>query len=222
MNVAFGAVLPAEEVVDCEALTLALPSATLPRLPRGEVVRAEVVAAAAAAERIVRDAERRAAELLTQAEAELASLRERVESEARAEAAAAFAEKSLAFAAIETAADERALGRSVELARLLAERLLGEALALEPSRVVALARTAVAEARGARQVTLVAHPDDVALLEPALGDAGLRSVTRLVPNAERPRGSLRLETEIGVLDAAIAPQLDRLAARLRETLRHER
>jgi flagellar biosynthesis/type III secretory pathway protein FliH len=32
---------------------------------------------------------------------------------------------------------------------------------------------------------------------------------------------LRIETDIGVLDADLAPQLDRLALRLRETLSHE-
>jgi len=222
VNLTFGAVLPREALVDAEAVTLALPSSAPTRLDRGQVVRAEVVAAAATAERIVREAEARAAELLARANVELSSLRERVEREARAEGAAALAEKALALAALEASADERTLERSVGLARLLAERLLGEALALDPSRVTALAETAIAEARGARQVTLIAHPDDVALLEPALAQGDLRRVTRLVASSERPRGSLRLETEIGVLDAAIAPQLDRLAARLRETLRHER
>ena len=37
-------------------------------------------------------------------------------------------------------------------------------------------------------------------------------------DSARARGSLRIETDIGVLDADLAPQLDRLALRLRETL----
>jgi len=222
VSLGFGAVRRAGELGNAEPVTLPLPRPLLARLARGEVLRPEVVAAAAAAENIVRRAEERAREIVARAEADAASLHARVESDARAEGALAVAEKTLALAALEADADARALDRSVGLARLLAERLLGEALALDPARVAALARTALAEARGARQVTLVAHPDDLPLLEPALVDGGLRPVTRLVADAERPRGSLRFETEIGVLDAAIAPQLDRLAARLRETLRHER
>jgi hypothetical protein len=34
----------------------------------------------------------------------------------------------------------------------------------------------------------------------------------------RRRGNLRIQTEIGVLDGDIAPQLDRLARKLRESM----
>ncbi|MDQ2646323.1 MAG: FliH/SctL family protein, partial [Myxococcota bacterium] len=64
-------------------------------------------------------------------------------------------------------------------------------------------------------ITIVAHPDDLPELERALRQGELERVTRVVPNAERTRGSLRLETEIGVLDAELSVQLDRLVAALR-------
>ena len=51
---------------------------------------------------------------------------------------------------------------------------------------------------------------------PSLGVAV--ETVRVVPDGSRARGSLRIETDIGVLDADLAPQLDRLALRLRETL----
>jgi flagellar biosynthesis/type III secretory pathway protein FliH len=108
----------------------------------------------------------------------------------------------------------------VELARLLAERLLGTALRLDPGLVVSLAERALSEARGARRVRLVAHPDDAARLE-AQGEslgATLDALEILADPARAP-GDLRLETEIGVLDAQLAPQLDRLAQKLRESLR---
>ena len=111
--------------------------------------------------------------------------------------------------------------QSVELARILAERLLGEALNLAPERIVTLAREALNQARGARRVTIVAHPDDVAVLEQSLGELGaLAELTRVVSDPRRARHSLRLETDIGTLDADLAPQLERLARKLRETLRH--
>lgn len=41
---------------------------------------------------------------------------------------------------------------------------------------------------------------------------------RVQPDVARGRGSLRLDTEIGVLDAELAPQLERLSLKLRENL----
>jgi flagellar biosynthesis/type III secretory pathway protein FliH len=60
------------------------------------------------------------------------------------------------------------------------------------------------------------------LLEQALAGGRVGHVAQISPDPARPRGSLRFETEIGTLDADVAPQLDRLAERLREALRHER
>ena len=89
----------------------------------------------------------------------------------------------------------------------------------EREQVVSLARQALAEARGARRLNIVAHPEDAKLLSGSLASLGVAVETvRLVPDATRARGSLRIETDIGVLDADLAPQLDRLALRLRETL----
>jgi flagellar assembly protein FliH len=115
------------------------------------------------------------------------------------------------------------LDRQVDLARLLAERLLGESLRVAPEQVVALARQALGEARGARRITVVAHPDDAQILEHSLPALGLDpSVARVRADASRARGNLRIETEIGVLDAELAPQLERLALKLRESLAHDR
>jgi flagellar biosynthesis/type III secretory pathway protein FliH len=84
-----------------------------------------------------------------------------------------------------------------------------------------LARQALAEARGARRLSIVAHPEDAALLSQSLASLGVAVDTvRVVSDAARQRGSLRIETDIGVLDADLAPQLDRLALKLRETLAH--
>ena len=132
-----------------------------------------------------------------------------------------MAAHALSLATYEAKADERALERTVSLARLLAERLLGASLAVSPEQVVTLARQALAEARGARQLTIVAHPHDAQLLSQSLASLGVAvDAVRLKPDSARPRGSLRIETDIGVLDADLAPQLDRLALKLRETLAH--
>jgi flagellar biosynthesis/type III secretory pathway protein FliH len=101
--------------------------------------------------------------------------------------------------------------------------LLGESLRVAPEQVIALAKQALAEARGARRISLVAHPDDARILEQALPSLGLDPTTAQVrADTTRSRGNLRIETEIGVLDAELAPQLERLALKLRESLRHDR
>jgi len=212
-------------VIKAEGLTAATPvrlEVEDKTLPRGQVVRREVLEAAERARALIASAELRAAELIREAERAAAELRLRAETEARADAAAKIAARALALRQHELRADERALDRSVELARLLAERLLGESLRVAPDQVVSLARQALAEARGARRITLVAHPEDAKLLEISLPVLGVDQATVLVrSDPTRSRGNLRLETEIGVLDAELAPQLERLSLKLRETLNHE-
>lgn len=189
---------------------------------RGRVVGSAVLAAEQRAAQRVADAEARAQALLRRAESEASELRARVETEARAAAAAEVAERSLALALRESQGDARQLDRVVVLARLLAERLLGEALALEPGRVVALAREVVAEARGARRIQVVAHPEDARLLAEELHQLGLPvECLQVTGDARRQRGSLRLVTDVGELDAELGPQLARLAERLRESLEAE-
>ena len=188
-------------------------------LPFGRVVPKALVDASAEATRMLADARAEAQALVAAAERSAADLKLLAEVEARAEASAKLAAHALALATYEAKADERALTRSVELARLLAERLLGASLAIAPEQVVTLARQALAEARGARRLSIVAHPEDATLLSQSLASLGVAVETvRVVSDAARPRGSLRIETDIGVLDADLAPQLDRLALRLRETL----
>lgn len=201
---------------------LPLPSLTTPPLRFGRVAPRAVVDASAEAARILSKARADAQQLLAGAERKAADLKLRAEAEARAEAAAKLAAHALSLATHEAKADERALDRSVALARLLAERLLGASLSVSPEQVVSLARQALGEARGARRLSIVAHPEDAKLLSGAIASLGVAVETvRISPDAARARGSLRIETDIGVLDADLAPQLDRLALRLRETLGNE-
>jgi flagellar biosynthesis/type III secretory pathway protein FliH len=204
------------------AAPLPLPPSTPEPLRFGRVAPKALVDASAEATRLVSKARADAQQLLASAERKAADLKLRAEAEARAEASAKLAAHALSLASYEAKADERALDRSVALARLLAERLLGASLATSPEQVVSLARQALAEARGARRLSIVAHPEDAKLLNGSIASLGVALETvRILPDAARARGSLRIETDIGVLDADLAPQLDRLALRLRETLGNE-
>lgn len=221
MNVSKGRLIPAAELPDTIS-TIQLAAAK-PQIPRGRLAPREVVEAAERAQEIVTRAERQAREIVEAAERTAAEVRLRAEAEGRAEAAAGLAARALALQAREAAADELALERSVELARLLAERLLGEALRVAPEQITALAREALREARGARRATIVACPDDARILETSLGSLGLDpNHVRVVSDPGRTRGNLRIETELGVLDAELAPQLERLSLKLREALADER
>jgi len=219
MKLAQGRIIKADGLSGATPVALIIEDKTL---PRGQIVRREVLEAAERARSLVAAAETQAAQLVHDAEPAAAELRLRAEAEGRADASAKIAARALALRHHEARADERALDRSVELARLLAERLLGESLRVAPEQVMALARQALSEARGARRITLVAHPDDAKLLEISLPSLGLDAAVAVVrADPARSRGNLRIETEIGVLDAELAPQLERLSLKLRESLSHE-
>jgi len=216
----FGRIVPVTASAASDTET-DVPTRRRPEVTRlSRIAPASLAAAAEQGQQLVARAEAKAAEILQQARAEAGALREHAAAEARAEVAAEFALRELTLAARERAVLEANAERVVACARLLAERLLGEALDVDPARVTALARQALTEAHGSRQVTLLAHPSDVPLLEAALTRGELKAVTRVVPDPARARGNLRLQTESGTLDAELSPQLERLSRKLGEALKH--
>jgi flagellar biosynthesis/type III secretory pathway protein FliH len=150
---------------------------------------------------------------------------ERIREAAKRDAALEAREEEVArlaasFLALRKADDERAerdLDRAVELAKILAERLVGEGLKIEPERIAGLAANALAETRGARNVRIDANPDDVAPLREALASVGHEAALNVDPALAR--GSLVVHTDLGTIDAQLRPQLDRLAKALREAMR---
>jgi hypothetical protein len=89
-------------------------------------------------------------------------------------------------------------------------------LALDPTRIASLARAIFAEARGARRAKVDAHPSDASVLREPLTTAGLD--VQSIEIREDPtlaRGELRLQTDLGNIDARLAPRFERLAAALR-------
>lgn len=181
------------------------------RIPR------DLVEARAEAEALLTRAREEAARLVGDARASAAATAEAAAREATEQAEARAAARHLALRAHEARAEERSLDRTVELAVLLAERLLGEALEKDPARLGSLARTALTEARGARRVRIEVRPDDVARLHAVLATLGLEGV-ETVPNDALGAGSLLLDTDVGTVDARLRPQLERLAGALRTAL----
>ena len=102
----------------------------------------------------------------------------------------------------------------------MAERLIGESLALDPAKIVAIANQALGSARQARRIALKAHPDDAEALRREIARLGLEGAAiEIHVEPARSRGSLLLETDLGILDADLSIQLDRLARSLRDSLR---
>jgi type III secretion protein L len=174
--------------------------------PKRRVIPAAVFDARLEAERIVDEARARAA-------LEGARARE----EAREVEIARLAASFVALREREASSLADAQDRIVELAVVLAERVIGEALALEPERVVELARAAIAEARGASRIRIDAHPLDVPALRTMLADVAISAT--VVSDETLGRGSLIVHTDLGRVDARLEPQLARLAAALKEALR---
>jgi flagellar biosynthesis/type III secretory pathway protein FliH len=119
----------------------------------------------------------------------------------------------------EAAVDEASLERSVAIARLLAERLLGTALRLDADVVADMAREAMVHLWRSRRVIIHAHPEDVPSLERHVTTYGMPPERiQIQPDPDRKRGCLRFVSDFGELDGDIGPQLDRLVDVIRQEL----
>jgi flagellar biosynthesis/type III secretory pathway protein FliH len=191
-----------------------------PSRPQWRRIAREQIEGKLCAERILQEARAEADSWLSQARAEAAKAAAIIKSEAREQAQADLAARWLALRHEEHKRIVSDAERAIALAVALSERLLGTALALDPTRVVGLARTVIAEARGARRAVVDAHPGDAATLREHLTLAGLDVQTVEVrDDAALARGELRLHTDVGTIDARLAPRFERLAAALHDALK---
>jgi flagellar biosynthesis/type III secretory pathway protein FliH len=188
--------------------------------PRGRLVPRAVAEAAHEAERRLARAEQAARAVLDEAERKARAIRDEARTEARQEAAAEVAAAWIKLRTEEAARDERDLDRAVALSRAIAERLVGETLRLDPATIAVMARQVLASARQARHIVLRAHPEDAAILRASTSSLGLEQMAiEIHADETRTRGSLLAETDLGILDADLTIQLDRLARSLRDSLR---
>ncbi len=185
--------------------------------PQRRRVAREEIEARLAAERIVGDAEAAAEAIVAEARARASAAIATATREAREQADTELAAQWLALRQREQAATGRDPDRVIAVAVALAERLLGASLALDPSRITDLARAVIEEARGARRAVIEAHPLDADELRRGLTGEGLDLQSIEVRSDEAlARGELRLHTDLGTIDARLAPRFERLAAALRD------
>ena len=195
---------------------------------RGRIVRAAFAESApppknhAGARRIAAEevlAHERADAIIARAKESAAKVAEEAAAEAKQAEHAKLAAQYLVLHARDEQRADRDLERAIKLAVLLAERLLGAAIEQDPAKIAALARQALAEARGARRAKIEAHPLDAEALRKDVAQLGLpEGSVEVTIDTELARGSLMLHTDLGILDAKLIVQLERLAAALRDAI----
>lgn len=151
-----------------------------------------------------------------EAASDAARVRASAERAAVAAGEAALAARWLELKRATSAWEREREGDLVGVARLLAERLLGRALEVDPRAIVDLTRQALGPLRRARRLQISVHPDDADALRAGLSSLGHDAdaiEVHIEPTA--PRGAVHVVSELGAVRAELAPQLDRLLAALR-------
>jgi flagellar assembly protein FliH len=100
---------------------------------------------------------------------------------------------------------------AVELALRLAEQILAGAVAVEPGRVIDVARNALRHLTDRRRVSLVVHPDDLELVSDCVEQlqSELGGIEHLGVQSDRrvARGGAIARTDTGDIDAGLDTQL---------------
>ena len=204
------------------AVPHALPALELTEQPaplRCRIIARPIADAKAEARALLEKARDEAQQIISRAEAAANDLILQQHTRARADALCLVVGEALELRKRQAELEKSVLDRSVDFATLLAERLLGEELSLAPERVRALARQALTEAAGARHAIIVAHPRDACELRSGLVNLGsLLDSIGIEDDPKLTRGYIRVETELGVIEADVRGQLERLAAQLRKLL----
>jgi len=186
---------------------------------RPRIIPRPIADAKAEARALLEKARDEAQQIISRAEAAANDLILQQHTRARADALCLVVGEALELRKRQAELEKGVLDRSVDFATLLAERLLGEELSLAPERVRALARQALTEAAGARHAILVAHPRDASELRAGLVNLGsLLDSIGIEDDPKLARGQIRVETELGVIEADVRGQLERLATQLRKLL----
>ncbi len=192
---------------------------TTPDGPKGaRIVRREVVEAMERAKEIVAlaqiEAERIEADAQMEAERTVQTATEKAQSLAEAVAAA----NAIRLTEQVSRASKLEHGILISTAVALAERLLMDELHIDPSAITRLAEAALAEVRGTRRARVRSHPLDAPTLQTMIHCGETHEALEVIPDESLARGDIRIETDLGVIDASIRTRLERLARTLHHAL----
>jgi len=186
--------LPRAKIVKSAGANEARDVAPPRALPRaGRVLKAAAAEASLEAAARLAAARDEAGAILASAQHQARAIAEQAREEGRKAGDAELVAAWVRLKAEQEARDERDLDRTVQLARVMAEHLIGEALALDPAKIRSIAKQALASARQSRRVALWAHPEDAKALGRDLAALGLEGTAiEIHADPSRPRGSLLL------------------------------
>jgi flagellar biosynthesis/type III secretory pathway protein FliH len=184
---------------------------------QARIVKSAVLDARLEAERIVAAAEAKAAAIVQDAQEHARGALAQAEATGLQRGLALAASRALHLSEAMARADAQATSRVIELSRALSERMLGQALTLEPALVAELALASLKEVRALHAVHFECHPEQVAVIEQAFARAAIGpNAVRVVADAELAPGDFRLRTKSGVLEANVGTRLELLCRALLE------
>ena len=187
----------------------------------GRVAHEDLVEVAVRAKRVLASAEAGVAARLADFEANRARMSNEMREQVRAELALEQTQKLVELATLRARVLERAENDIIQVARLLAERIIAEELALDPEKIVPMARQALREIGGATQVTMHAAPEAAEVLRHEMSRIESSRAVRIeiVSDASLEPGDLHVQTDVGSIDARVGTQLTHLAAAVFESNR---
>jgi flagellar biosynthesis/type III secretory pathway protein FliH len=173
--------------------------------------RAPIADARQEADAIRARARLQAEELLHQARAEQEQLRASAAREGLEQAGARVAERMLELDEAQRAALEALEPQVLELGLRAARHIVASELAIRPEAALAIVRSLLEPLRHARQVVVLAHPEDCAVLRDAFEPFSRSAQLELRPDASIERGGAVLRSDVGSLDARVDVRLEALA-----------
>jgi len=109
--------------------------------------------------------------------------------------------------------DQRLAEDLLGLALVISQQVLRQALKLRPDLILALVNEGLVQISLAQQrARLVLHPQDAALVRPALGERIQQSGLEVVEDAQMSRGGCRLEASECEVDATLERRWQRVAS----------
>lgn len=197
------------------------PPTPLARAVANRRIPAAIAAAHADAARIIDDAMNHAGRLEERARERVSDVSRLAAEESREKELARLAATAIYLDARARTYSAAELDRSVELARLLAERIIGAELTLSPERISHLAEELLGEAKGARSARIFGCREDLEALVGTFASLGLPAGTATFEeDPSLGRGSIVIESDVGTVDGRLATRLPLFAAALLEALRH--
>jgi flagellar assembly protein FliH len=108
---------------------------------------------------------------------------------------------------------EQARADALEIGFRVARRVLRSELSTSPDALFSLVRSAIQRCGDSRKVTVRVHPQDAALLAPALAEGGLgvsAASLEVAPDASLSPGDCVVDTDFGKVDGRLDTRLEEL------------